>query len=145
MSMRFVTRAKVHVDRIATAWAIRRFIDPDATFVFVDRNTDVSALDAIPFDIRGAELGHHGGRCTFEVLLDSYELRDAALRRMGQIVRAIDVPFDSDRREDVAVLTAAFNALRDAEISDEERLLRGRLICEELYVNCGGSGKEVQE
>jgi hypothetical protein len=143
--MRFVTRSKVHVDRIATAWAIRRFIDPDATFVFVDRNTDVSGFDAIPFDMRGAELGHHAGRCTFEVLLDSYELRDPTLRCIGQIVRAIDMPFDSDTREDVAALTAAFNELRDADISDDERLLRGQRICEELYVKCGGSRKEVHQ
>lgn len=143
--MRFVTRSKVHVDRIATAWAIQRFIDPEATFVFVDRNADVSGLDAIPFDMRGAELGHHAGRCTFEVLLDSYELRDPALRRMGGIIRAIDMPFDSDRTEEVAVLTAAFDELRDAEITDEERLLRGRRICEEIYVKCGGSRKEVQQ
>jgi hypothetical protein len=142
--MRFVTRSKVHVDRIATAWAIRRFIDPDATFVFVDRNTDVRVLDAIAFDLRGAELGHHAGRCTFEVLLDSYELRDPALHRMGEIVRAIDLPFDSDRTEALAALTAAFNELRDADLGDEERLLRGRVICEELYVKCGGTRKEVQ-
>jgi hypothetical protein len=143
--MRFVTRSKVHVDRIATAWAIRRFIDPEATFVFVDRNTDVSALDAIPFDMRGAELGHHSGRCTFEVLLDSYELRDPALRRMGEIVRAIDMPFDSERTADMAALAAAFNELRDADIADDDRLRRGRPICEELYLKCGGSRKEVQE
>ncbi len=142
--MRFVTRSTVHLDRIATAWAIRRFIDPEATFVFVERNTDVSDLDAIPFDMRGAELGHHAGRCTFEVLLDRYELRDPALRRMGEIVRAIDVPFDSDRTEDVAALTTAFDELRDADLDDEERLLRGRLICEELFKKCGGSRKEVQ-
>jgi hypothetical protein len=117
--MRFVTRSKVHVDRMATAWAIR-------------------------FDMRGAELGHHAGRCTFEVLLESYELRDPALRRMGDIVRAIDVPFDSDVTEEVAALTAAFNELRDAEIADEERLRRGYLVCEELYVMCGGSREEVQ-
>lgn len=141
--MRFVTRSKIHVDRIATAWAIRRFVDKDATFVFVDRNADVGALNAIPFDMRGAELGHHGGRCTFEVLLDSYELRDPALHRMGEIVRAIDVPFDSDRTEEMAALAAAFSELRDADISDEERLVRGRRICDRLYMECGG--KEVQE
>jgi hypothetical protein len=143
--MRFVTRSKVHVDRIATAWAIRRFIDPEATFVFVDRNTDVSNLDAIPFDMRGAELGHHAGRCTFEVLLDSYELRDPSLRQMGEIVRAIDMPFDSEWTEQLAALTAAFNELRDAEIADDERLLRGQRICEDLYLTCGGSMEEVQE
>ena len=143
--MRFVTRSKVHVDRIATAWAITRFIDPNATFVFVDRNTDVSELNAIAFDMRGAELGHHAGRCTFEVLLDSYELRDPALRRMGRIVRAIDMPFDSEGKEDLAALTKAFNELRDADLSDEDRLARGRLLCDELYENCGGSTKEVFE
>jgi len=142
--MRFVTRSKVHVDRIATAWAIRRFIDPGATFLFVDRNADVSDLDAIPFDMRGAELGHHAGRCTFEVLLDSYELRDPALRRMGDIVRAIDVPFDSDLTEEVTAFTAAFNELRDADIADEERLRRGYPVCEQLYVMCGGRREEVQ-
>lgn len=143
--MQFVTRSRVHIDRIATAWAITRFIDADATFVFVDRNADVSGLNAIPFDIRGAELGHHAGRCTFEVLLDSYELRDPALRRMGQIVRAIDMPFDSEMKEDLAALTAAFDDLRDADLSDDDRLARGRLLCEELYEKCGGSTKEVVE
>jgi hypothetical protein len=142
--MRFVTRSKVHVDRIATAWAIRRFIDPGATFLFVDRNADVSGLDAIPFDMRGAELGHHAGRCTFEVLLDSYELRDPALRRMGDVVRAIDVPFESVVTAEVAAFAAAFDDLRDAVIADEERLRRGYLVCEELYVMCGGSREEVQ-
>ncbi len=143
--MRFVTRSRVHVDRIATAWAIRRFVDPHATFVFVDRNEDVSVLDAVPFDMRGAELGHHGGRCTFEVLLDSYELRDPALRRMGAIIRAIDTPFDSQRAEDMSALTVAFDQLRDADIGDEARLRRGGLLCEEIYVTCGGSRKEVAE
>jgi len=142
--MRFVTRSKVHVDRIATAWAISRFIDPGATFLFVDRNADVSGLDAIPFDMRGAALGHHAGRCTFEVLLDSYELRDPALRRMGEIVRAIDVPFDSDVTEDGAAFMVAFNELRDAEIADDERLRRGYLVCDQLYVMCGGRREEVQ-
>jgi hypothetical protein len=145
MAMRFVTRSKVHVDRIATAWAIRRFIDPDATFVFVDRNADVSGLDAIPFDMRGAELGHHAGRCTFEALLDSYELLDPALRRMGAIVRTIDLLFESEPPEELAGLTAAFDELRDADITDEERLLRGRRVCEEIYVKCGGNRKEVRQ
>ena len=99
--------------------------DAGATFVFVDRNTDVSGLDAIPFDMRGATLGQHAGRCTFEVLLDSYELRDPALRRMGEM--------------------DAFNDLRDADIADGDRLLRGRLICEELYLKCRGTKREVQE
>ena len=68
--MRFVTRERIHVDRIATAWAIRRFVDADAIFEFVPRTRDVGGIDAVPFDIRGAELGHRGGRCTLEALID---------------------------------------------------------------------------
>ena len=79
------------------------------------------------------------------MLLDSYELRDPALRRMGEIVRAIDMPFDSERAADMAALAAAFNELRDADIADDDRLRRGRPICEELYVKCGGSSKEARE
>ena len=72
--MNYITRERVHVDRIATAWAIRKFVDADATFQFVPRTRDVRGLDGIPFDVRGAALTHRGGRCTFEVLLDTYGL-----------------------------------------------------------------------
>ena len=136
--MRFVTRAKVHVDRIATAWAIRRFVDPEASFEFIDRNRNPLPLGAIPFDIRGAELGHHGGKCTFEVLVEKYELRDPALRRMGAMIRAIDVPLDDETPPAIVEVAAAFDKIRDAPISDEERLAQGRPICDELYVWCSG-------
>lgn len=126
------------MDRIATAWAIRRFVDPHASFEFVDRNRDPTQLGAIPFDMRGAELGHHGGKCTFEVLLDKYELRDPALRCMGAIIRAIDVPLDDETPAAVVELAAAFNQIRDAAISDDERLAHGARICDELYLGCGG-------
>jgi hypothetical protein len=137
--VRFVTRAKVHVDRIATAWAIRRFVDPHASFKFIDRNRDPTELGAIPFDIRGAELGHHGGKCTFEVLLDKYELRDPALRSMGAIIRGIDVPLDDETPAALVELAAAFDQIRDSAINDDERLIQGALICDELYLSCGGA------
>src|SRR5258705_2399308 len=86
-ALHFITRERIHVDRTATAWAIRRFIDPGATFEFVPRTRDISKLEGIPFDVRGAELSHREGRCTFERLLDKYELRDPALRRMARILR----------------------------------------------------------
>src|SRR5207247_11328889 len=75
-AVHFITRERIHVDRIATAWAIRRFVDAGATFQFVPRTRDVSGVTGIPFDIRGAELGHRGGRCTLEALIDKYELTD---------------------------------------------------------------------
>lgn len=136
--MRFVTRANVHIDRISTAWAIKRFVEPDATFVFVDRDADISGLDAIPFDMRGVEIGHHAGRCSFEALLDKYELRDPALRRMGEIIRAIDMPFDGAPQVDVTWLVSAFDELRAAEITDDERLARGARVCDRLYHECEG-------
>src|ERR1700730_13678244 len=92
--MHFITRERIHVDRIATAGAIRRFIDADATFEFVPRTRDLSKADGIPFDVRGAELGHHRGRCTLEALIDKYELTDETLKRMARIIRAGDLPQD---------------------------------------------------
>ena len=92
--MRFITRERVHVDRIATAWAIRRFVDPDATFAFVPWRTDPKHLDGIPFDIRGAELSHRNGRCTLEAVIEKYELSDPGLRRMARIIRGADLPHE---------------------------------------------------
>ena len=134
--MRFVTRANVHIDRISTAWAIRRFVDPQATFLFVDRTDDVSKLDAIPFDMRGVELGHHQGRCSFEALLDKYELRDPVLRRMGEIIRAIDMPLDEGPPAAYTWVRPEFDELRAQGISDDERLVRGGLICDRVYRAC---------
>jgi hypothetical protein len=141
--LRFVTRAKVHVDRIATAWAIRRFVDPHASFEFIDRNRDPTQLGAIPFDMRGAELGHHGGLCTFEVLLQKYELREPALRRMGAIIHAIDVPVDDDTPAAMVALAAAFDRIRDSAIRDDERLIEGGRICDQLYIDCGGASNRA--
>ncbi|TMD96026.1 MAG: chromate resistance protein, partial [Chloroflexi bacterium] len=67
--MHYVTREHIHVDRPATAWAIRRFVDPGATFGFVPRSVELNAIDGIPFDLRGAELGHRRGRCTLDALI----------------------------------------------------------------------------
>lgn len=134
--MRFVTRENVHIDRIATAWAIRHFVDPDATFVFVDRNADPSSLEAIPFDMRGVELGHHHGRCSFEAVLDKYELRDPTLRRMGEIIRAIDMPVDGGPPQGYTWVKPAFDELRALALPDDERLAQGGLICDRLYREC---------
>jgi hypothetical protein len=138
--VRFVTRANIHVDRIATAWAIRRFVDPEATFEFVPRNRDVRQIDAIPFDTRGAELGHHLGRCTFETLIAKYELSEPGLRRMAAIIRGADVPCDDDAPSEAAGVAAIFDGLRDADATDEERLARGIVVCEALYAFCKAAG-----
>ena len=139
--MHFITRERIHVDRIATAWAIRRFVDPDATFEFVKRTKDVSGTAGIPFDIRGAELGHHGGRCTLEALMDKYELADEALRRMARIVRAADLPQEEPAPAVAPGVLAVFDGIRAESASDQERLERGFVVCDALYAYC----REVRE
>ena len=81
--MKWATRAGVHVDRAACAWLIRRHVDPRATFVFVDDPSHVP-VDATPFDMRGVELGHHGGDCTFETILRHYDLADPVLWKIAE-------------------------------------------------------------
>ncbi len=76
--MRWATRARLHVDRTACAWLIARFIDPDARFVFLDDPDDLPA-DATGFDMRGVELSHHDGDCSFETVLRHYDIDDRAV------------------------------------------------------------------
>jgi len=88
--VRWATRSGPHVDRAACAWLVRRFIDPEAEFVFVDDPDEVPA-DATPFDIRGAELSHHGGECPFEAFLRRYGLDDPVLSAIARIVHEADL------------------------------------------------------
>jgi hypothetical protein len=92
--MRWATRAGVHIDRAACAWLIRRFVDPEAEFVFVADRAEVPA-DATPFDMRGVALGHVGGDCSFETILRRYDLTDPVLWRLAEIVHVADL--DDDR------------------------------------------------
>jgi hypothetical protein len=91
--MRWATRAGVHVDRAACAWLIRRFVDTDGQFVFVDDPDDVPA-DATPFDMRGVELSHHDGQCSFETMLRHFELTDPVLWDLARIVHEADLADD---------------------------------------------------
>ncbi|MEK6226903.1 MAG: chromate resistance protein ChrB domain-containing protein [Chloroflexota bacterium] len=137
--MLFVTRERLHVDRIATAWAIRRFVDPDATFAFVPRTKDVDSIAGTAFDIRGAELSHRGARCTFEVLIERRALIDPAIDRMGLIIRGADLPHEDASPAESGGVRAVFDGLRDADLSDDERLRIGSAFCDALYAFCSGS------
>jgi hypothetical protein len=113
--MRWVTRADCHVDRTACAWLIRRYIDPEATFLFV---TDAGRLssDATPFDIPGHPFSHHDGACTFEVMLRHYGLTDGALERLGQIVHEADVEderFDAPEAAGLDAIVRGMGLQRD--------------------------------
>jgi len=94
--MLWVTRRNANVDRVACPWLIHRFVDPDAEFAFVDRDTDPAGIrEGIPFDMAGVELGHVDGRCSFESILVKHGLAgDPALALLGRIVHGADIPAD---------------------------------------------------
>src|SRR6266508_1267090 len=118
--MRWVTRAGVHIDRAACAWLIRRFLDPEAEFVFVDDPTEVPS-DATPFDMPGVELSHHGGDCSFETFLRRYQLDDPALWELAKIVHEADLEDERYDAPEAAGLDAALRGL--SLVVDDERLL----------------------
>jgi len=91
--MKWVTREKARVDRIACPWLIARFIDPDATFLFVPADQVLRVADragATPYDVPDVELGHHGEQCSFDAFLPKYHLIEPALQTLAQIVRGAD-------------------------------------------------------
>ncbi|MEU4427186.1 chromate resistance protein ChrB domain-containing protein [Actinoplanes sp. NPDC024001] len=115
--MKWATRAGVHIDRAACAWLIRRHIDPDATFVFV---TDPAAVpaDATPFDMRGVDLGHHGGDCTFETILRRYDLHDPVLWKIAELVHEADIDderFDAPEAPGLDVILRGLSMVCDDE------------------------------
>jgi hypothetical protein len=91
--VKWATRAGCHVDRIGCAWLIRRFVDPDAEFMFVGDPDEVPP-DATGFDMRGVDLSHHDGDCTFETILRRYQLDDPVLWDVARIVHEADVADD---------------------------------------------------
>jgi hypothetical protein len=107
--MRWVTRKNANVDRIACPWLIKRFIDPDAEFVYVSAPDVISVAEresAIPFDVPGVELGHVDGRCSFESIILKYGLKDPALDRLALIVHGADVAADAGITPQAAGLKA---------------------------------------
>ncbi len=129
--MRGATRAGVHIDRAACAWLIRRHLDPVATFMFVTDPAEVPAA-ATAFDMRGVELGHHGGRCSFETILGRYELDDPVLWKLAELVHEADL---DDERFDAPEARGLDVALRGLSmIADDLRVLElSRPLFDGLY------------
>ena len=129
--MRWATRAQCHVDRAACAWLIRRFIDPDAQFVFVDDPDEVPE-DATPFDMRGVELSHHDGDCTYETFLKRYELADPVLWEIAKIVHVADLDddcFDAPEAAGIDVLVRGLSLTK----GDDELLELTASLFDGLY------------
>lgn len=136
--MKWVTREKARVDRIACPWLITRFIDPQAEFLFVpaEEVMDVAARDgAIPFDVPGAEFGHHGDRCSFDAFLEKYHLTDPALQALALIVRGAD----TDQRQltpESPGLYAVASGFRAITKDDVENMARQFPVYDALYAFC---------
>lgn len=129
----WVTRKGVFVDRIASAWLIRRFIDPAATFRFVDPAAHRSRPGELRFDMYGGELTHEGDRCTFETLLARFDLDDPGLRAIGEIVHDIDCKDEKFGRGEAAGVAVVLEGLALSTTDDEERIARGALLFDGLY------------
>jgi hypothetical protein len=122
--MKWVTRKNASVDRIACPWLIKRFIDPDAEFLYVPA-PDVAAVaereGAIPYDIGGVELGHVDGRCSFESIILKYGLKDAALDHLAAIVHGADVSADVAITPEAAGLKAIAHGFAMVHGDDDHR------------------------
>ncbi len=132
---RWATRPRPHVDRIASAWLIKRFVDPSAEFLFA-APADFPA-DAIPFDTLGAEFGHQGEDCTFETLLKRSGLRDRRLAVLAEIVHEADLRDDKFDREEARGIDAALRGVLAALKDDHDALAHGMTLFDGLYASIG--------
>jgi len=129
----WLTRQGVFIDRIASAWLIRRFIDPDAEFRFVPAKGYRKRPDEIRFDMYQGEYTHVGDRCTFETLLAAFHLTDPALKAIGEIVHDIDLKDEKFGREETPGVQAVMQGVALANADDGDRLVRGAVVLDGLY------------
>ena len=144
--MKWITRKDVKVDRVACPWLIERFVDPQAEFLFVEERDlmDQAKLqNATPFDapkIAAVKLNHRGVRCSFEAILEDFNLTDPALQRLALIVRAADVQGQENAAAEGIGLRSIAQGFAALGISDEERLARQFPIYDALYAYVQGKG-----
>jgi hypothetical protein len=129
----WVTRTGIHVDRMASAWLIRRFIDPDAKFKFVTAREYRHNPGELRFDMFDGEYTHKGELCTFEVLLRSFEITDAALRPLAEMIHDIDLKVDTYARPETPGFAQLVNAMAMAHREDGARLARAGAVLDDLY------------
>jgi hypothetical protein len=136
--MKWVTRRKARVDRIACPWLIRRFIDKDAEFLFVQEDQVMETArreGALPFDVPGVELGHHGERCSFDAFLEKYQLADPALQALAQIVRGADTEARQIAREAWGLYAVA-SGFREISRDDFDNMALQFPVYDALYAYC---------
>lgn len=137
--MKWITRERPKIDRIACPWLIARFIDEAPEFLYVPGGDVMSvAADtgATPYDVPGVELGHHGPACSFDAFIRKYQLRDKALDRLALIVRAADTGSPELAKEAAGLLAISKGLSLNFE-DDHEMLKHGMVIYDALYAWCG--------
>ena len=134
--MKWITRERVKVDRVACPWLIQKFIDPEAEFVFLPADTNWSrVINGIVYDIPNCELGHHGEDVSFDSILKKYRLNDSALQLLAEIVRAADSHPSNPHPagEGLRWIAHGFSALG---LSDHDILAREFIVYDALYAEC---------
>jgi hypothetical protein len=137
-----VTRARPTIDRIACPWLVRRFIDPEASFLYVPEAAvgETSArAGAVPYDVAGAEFGHHGEFCSFDAFVRIYGIADAALDRLAAIVRGADTSRPELTPQSPGLL-AISQGLKANFTDDHAMLAQGMVVYDALYAWCRGQG-----
>jgi hypothetical protein len=138
--MKWVTRERVKVDRVACPWLITKFIDPNAQFLFVPAPDVLRVAQdegAIPFDVAGVELGHHDGRCSFEALVAKYGINDRAVSLLAQIVHGADVKVDLYSRAEAPGLKAIAEGFGLLDLKDDHEILASEFVVyDALYAYC---------
>jgi hypothetical protein len=122
--MKWITRKNANVDRVACPWLLKRFVDPEAEFLYVpgeDLMSIAQREQATPYDVKDVELGHVDGRCSFESIIVKYELKDPALDRLAQIVHGADVASDRDICPEAAGLYAIAHGFALVHGEDDHR------------------------
>lgn len=136
--MKWITRERPKIDRIACPWLIARFVDEAPVFLYAPASTvmEVAAeTGAVPYDVSGVELGHHGDQCSFDAFIAKYKLADPALAKLAQIVRAADTG-KPDQAKEAAGLLAISKGLSLNFEDDHEMLKHGLVIYDALYAWC---------
>jgi hypothetical protein len=131
---RWVTRRGIKVDRMASAWLIRRFIDPAAQFVFVDPDSYVPGAGDVRFDMFEGEYTHEYDFCTFEILVSRFGIDDRAVKPIGEVVHDIDVKDAKFARVETPGVASVIEGIVATHSSDEARLAAGAALFDALYV-----------
>lgn len=143
--MKWITRERVKVDRVACPWLIRKFVDPAAEFLFVPADKVMAVAkreNATPYDVADVELGHHDGKCSFEAIVAKYGIDDPAIHMLAEIVHGADVKADLYHRAEAAGLEAIAEGFRHLELKDDHEVLEKEFIVyDALYAYCQQSVK----